>query len=80
MDDEDVTPTTKEKRIGEAKTRLNLAYRMTLSLGLSPDESAHIPDTVNQYMARSGYLLRTCDKCVRNYHMARKEFENDMTE
>ena len=74
VDDEDITAATKRRRVEDANRRLALAYRLKLSYGLDEEDLASIQDVFNQYSVKSEDLLTTCDKCVRNYHMHRKQF------
>lgn len=80
VDDEDVTAATKRRRVADANRRLKLAYRLKLSYGLDVDDLASIQDVFDQYNEKSEDLLTTCDKCVRNYHMHRKQFRIDIGE
>jgi len=73
-DDEDASSATKKQRIEESEQRQECAYRFAISLGLSVEENAEAGGLVDEYLKRLSQLLTTCDKCVRNYHMGRKDF------
>lgn len=80
QDDDYLSSTEKKQHIQDSEQRQKCAYRFTISMGLSPEEAAAVGDFLGQYTQRVGLLLSTCDKCVRNYHMGRKEFLKFMAE
>lgn len=79
-DDEDASAALKKQCIAEGAQRRDCAYRFLISLGLTPEETAGTGGTVEAYFERVNALLTHCDKCVRNYHMGRKDFLKYMAE
>jgi senataxin len=75
--EEDISPETKHELIQDAKRRHGVAYKYSLILGLDPGISGHLLD---DYTRRLNKLLRTCDKCVHNWHMGRKAYLKELAE
>lgn len=73
--EEDASTATKIQRIKEGEQRLTCAYRFSISLGFTAEQAAEAEEAgVDGYSRRVTELLSSCDQCVRNYHMGRKEF------
>ena len=67
--EEEMFPESKREAIRDAKKRHNVAYKYSIILGLSPEISGQL---LEDYTRRLDLLLKTCDKCVHNWHMGRK--------
>jgi len=68
---------TKKEMIKDAKTRHDVAYKLSIITGLDHEASGEM---LNDYTRRLNRLLQTCDKCVRNWHMGRKPYLKHLAE
>ncbi|TVY81330.1 Helicase SEN1 [Lachnellula suecica] len=72
--EEDVSPETKHELIQGAKERHPIAYKYSIIFGMGPS------DEQTEYTQRLNKLLESCDKCVHNWHMGRKEYLRVLSE
>lgn len=71
-DDEDgATAVQKKQRIEDGKKRRDIAYKLSLLLGMN-EESAG--SWLPSWSARVSTYLTKCDSCVRLWHKSREEF------
>ena len=70
-----MSPETKLELIQDAKRRHDVAYKYALIFGLHPDVSGVL---LTDYTLRLTKLFTTCDKCVRNWHMGRKQYLKEL--
>ena len=76
VEEEDITVEEKRKLIDEGNRRLSIAYRLCVVYGLGEDEAQDWQDIHHK---RSMQLLSSCNPCVRNYHMERKDFLKELS-
>lgn len=65
----------KDRLIDEGNQRRNICHRLNLIYGFSVDESK---DWRAQHQKRTSELLKSCNSCVRNYHMDRGPFLREL--
>lgn len=72
--EEDMSPETKREAIQAAKERHDVAYKYSLVLGmdLTPEQE--------DYRENLDNMLKSCDKCVYNWHMGRKAYLRELSE
>ncbi|RFU32526.1 hypothetical protein B7463_g3842, partial [Scytalidium lignicola] len=75
--EEDVSSQTKHQAIEAFKRRKEVAYKVSLVLGLSPEVSGRV---MEDYTRRLNTLLTSCSKCVSNWHMGRKGYLKQLAE
>lgn len=73
----DVSSQTKHQAIQDFKRRQEVAYKVSLVLGLSPEVSGKM---MEDYTRRLNALLTSCSKCVSNWHMGRKSYLKELAE
>ncbi len=76
----DVTSETKKQNIAEGRKRLEIAYRFSIVFGLSDEDIAEAEEWQERYRENLTKFLTKCDKCIRNYHLARKDLIKDLSE
>ncbi|KAB5560107.1 SEN1 N terminal-domain-containing protein [Coniochaeta sp. 2T2.1] len=74
---EDITVEEKKKRIADADKRLGVAYRLSLMLGLNAEQ---MKTWLENWALRVEGSLRTCDQCIRNWHLGRDKFLNSVSQ
>ncbi|TVY93187.1 putative ATP-dependent helicase [Lachnellula willkommii] len=72
--EEDMSPETKQEAIQAAKERHDVAYKYSLVLGMdfTPEQE--------DYRENLDSMLKSCDKCVYNWHMGRKAYLRKLSE
>ncbi|KAH8811508.1 hypothetical protein F5884DRAFT_278641 [Xylogone sp. PMI_703] len=75
--EDDVSPQTKRQCIEDSKRRKEVAYKVALVLGLSPEVSGKI---MEDYTRRLNALFTNCAKCATNWHMGRKGYLKQLAE
>ncbi|KAH7418017.1 SEN1 N terminal-domain-containing protein [Cadophora sp. MPI-SDFR-AT-0126] len=68
--EEGMSQATKKELIQDSKKRYTVAYRYSQILGINEDVAGKARE---DYSAALDHLLKTCDKCVFNWHRGRKE-------
>lgn len=66
-----IGPKEQERRIEEARRRVELTYDLSLLLGITEEQSSGWKE---QWIERTEYFLTDCDGCVLRWHMHRKKF------
>ncbi|KAI1005560.1 putative ATP-dependent helicase [Podosphaera aphanis] len=75
--EESISPEIKAELIQASKKRHHVAYRCSLVLGLAPEQAGRM---LEEYKHRLNILLSSCDKCVYNWHLGRREFIKELSE
>lgn len=76
-DEEDVSAEKKKELIEDARKRHTVAYKYSLITGLAADAGK---DMIEEYTVELNKLLRSCDKCVHNWHLGRKPYLKELAE
>ncbi|PQE33848.1 helicase sen1 protein [Rutstroemia sp. NJR-2017a WRK4] len=75
--EDDLSPETKKELIQDAKKRHAVAYKYSLVTGLAADVGGAM---IEEYTGGLNKLLRSCDKCVHNWHLGRKAYLKELAE
>ncbi|RKF61890.1 Helicase SEN1 [Erysiphe neolycopersici] len=73
----DIDSAKKKEILKDSKKRHEVAYKCSLVLGLAPEQAGRM---LEEYTQRLNQLLSSCDKCVYNWHLGRREFLKELSE
>jgi len=71
VDDTCISTAEKKDRVEKAKNRQVKSYRLSLLLGLPPEDAG---SWLKEWQDKVNSLLTRCDACVRNWHRSRGPF------